>query len=240
VRAEERIFVALDTPDYSRARRLVTELRDYVGGFKVGSQLFVREGPRIISSIKEEGRRIFLDLKFHDIPSTVARTAEQVVRLGVSIFNLHIAGGYEMMRACVEACQRVAQEESLLKPSILGVTVLTSLSQEELGLLGITHPLEELVVQLALLAKRAGLDGVVASPREVRLVREALGQDFIIMCPGVRSSANNIHDHRRAATPREAIEAGADYIVIGRPILEAPDPVAACQDILQELQMGSI
>jgi orotidine-5'-phosphate decarboxylase len=230
----DRLFLALDINSYSHAEELVTSLKDYVAGFKVGSQLFTREGPKVLQLIAQNNKRIFLDLKYHDIPTTVARAAEEAVRHRVSIFNVHISGGYEMMRLCVEACERVSQEESLPKPLILGVTLLTSLTEADLITLGISRSFNSQVLHLAKIAQRAGLDGVIASPQEARSLRDTFGKDFIILCPGVRPAWAVKHDHQRVATPHEAIRSGADYIVVGRPVIEAPDPVLACQRLLQE------
>jgi orotidine-5'-phosphate decarboxylase len=234
--ARDRLFLALDVSRYHRAKEIVTQLQEYVGGFKVGSQLFTQVGPRILHLIKKVGKPIFLDLKYHDIPATVARAAEEAVRHGVSIFNIHTSGGYEMMRACVDACKKLSREKSLPKPLILGVTLLTSLTEADLNDLGIQGQIKTQVLTLARMAQSAGLDGVIASPQEAKTLREDFGKDFIILCPGVRPAGFNMHDHRRSATPKEAIEAGANYIVVGRPVLEAPDPASVCQRLIQEIK----
>ena len=239
MKAQDRIFLALDVNSYRRAEELVTRLKDYVGGFKVGSQLFTRVGPRVLRMIKKAGKPIFLDLKYHDIPATVARAAEEAVRHGVSIFNVHISGGYEMMWACVETCGKLSREKSLPKPLILGVTLLTSLTDADLSDLGIQRRIDAQVLSLGRMAQKAGLDGVVASPQEVKALRDAFGKDFIILCPGVRPAGANKHDHHRSATPKDAIAAGADYIVVGRPILDASDPVLVCQRLIQEIKQAS-
>lgn len=233
--ARDRLFLALDVGSYRLAEEIVALLQDYVGGFKVGSQLFTRAGPRILRFIKKTGKPIFLDLKYHDIPATVAKAAEEAVRQGVSIFNVHISGGYEMMWASVMACDRLSREKSLPKPLILGVTLLTSLSENDLRDLGIQRRIKNQVLSLARMAKKAGLDGVISSPQEVRALRETFGRDFIILCPGVRPAKSSKHDHHRIATPKEAISSGADYIVVGRPVLEASNPVLICQRIIQEI-----
>jgi orotidine-5'-phosphate decarboxylase len=234
--ARDRLFLALDVGSYPQAEEIVAQLRDYVGGFKVGSQLFTRVGPKILRLIKKAGKPIFLDLKYHDIPATVARAAEEALRHGVSIFNIHILGGYEMMWACVAACDKLSKEKSLPKPLILGVTLLTSLSETDLRDLGIQRQIKTQVLSLARIAQKAGLDGVIASPQEVRTLRQAFGKNFTILCPGVRPGGSSKHDHQRIATPKEAIADGADYIVVGRPILEAPDRAFVCKRLIQEIK----
>lgn len=234
--ARDRLFLALDVSSYRQAEEIVAQLQDYVGGFKVGSQLFTRTGPRVLRLIKKARKALFLDLKYHDIPATVAQAAEGAVRHGVSIFNIHISGGYEMMRVCVAACDKLSQEKSLPKPLILGVTLLTSLTEADLSDLGIQRQVKTQVLSLARMAQKAGLDGVVALPQEARALREAFGKDFIILCPGVRPAGSRKNDHHRVATPGEVIAAGADYIVVGRPILEASNPALVCQQIIQEIK----
>jgi len=239
VREANPIIFALDVGSWEEARRFVEELRESVWGFKIGKELFTWMGPRVVELVQERGGKVFLDLKYHDIPATVAKAAVVATRLRVSIFNLHALGGVEMMRAAVEASQEVAQKEGLPVPMILGVTVLTSLQERDLRKVGITLSVEEEVVQLALLAQQAGLAGVVASPLEIEPLRGACGEDMVIVTPGVRPHKGPRHDQARVMTPAEAIRAGADYLVIGRPIRDAADPLTATHEILQEIRAAT-
>ncbi|MCJ7663553.1 MAG: orotidine-5'-phosphate decarboxylase [Desulfobacterales bacterium] len=236
MRKDNPIIFALDVGNWAEAERFVDELREYVWGFKIGKELFTWMGPKVVEMVQERGGKVFLDLKYHDIPSTVAKAAAMATRLRVSMFNLHALGGVEMMRAAVEASHEAAQKEGLPAPMILGVTVLTSLQTRDLRAVGITLPVEEEVVQLASLAQQAGLDGVVASPLEIKPLREACGADMVIVTPGVRPDKSRRNDQIRVMTPHDAVKAGADYLVIGRPIREAADPLKAAQEILQEIR----
>ena len=232
---KDRLIIALDVPTADRARELVTLLRGRVGMFKVGSQLFTSAGPQLVREIVSGGDKVFLDLKFHDIPRTVAKAALEVAKMWVVMFNLHTLGGIEMMRLTVEEVDRYCSTHKLRRPKILGVTVLTSLNQDSFQRMGLKGSVEETVIRLSLLAQEAGLDGVVASPREIRAIREACGKSFVIVTPGIRPSWAQADDQRRFATPREAMEAGADYIVIGRPITGADAPLSALERVLSEL-----
>ena len=233
----ERLILALDVDDFKKAEELVSELSDYVGAFKIGNQLFTAEGAKVVDMVNKKGGKVFLDLKFHDIPNTVARAAEVAAKLGVSIFNVHTSGGYEMMKAAAEATAKISQELGIRKPIILGVTLLTSINQEILEKdLGIKKRLEEQVVHLAKLAKAAGLDGVVASSREIKEIRKACGKDFLILTPGIRPAGKSSDDQKRIMTPREAIKLGADFLVIGRPIRSAVNSVEAAKEILREME----
>ncbi|MBU1291197.1 orotidine-5'-phosphate decarboxylase [bacterium] len=235
--ARERLVLALDVDDFKKAEELVGELSDYVGVFKIGSQLFTAEGAKVVDMVNKKGGKVFLDLKFHDIPNTVARAAEVATKLGVSIFNVHTSGGYEMMKAAAEATAKTSQELGIRKPIILGVTLLTSINQEILEKeIGIKKRLEEQVVHLAKLAKAAGLDGVVASSWEIKEIRKACGEDFVILTPGIRPTGKSSDDQKRVMTPREAIKLGADFLVIGRPIRNAANPVEAAKQILREME----
>ena len=210
--AKERLVLALDVDDFKKAEELVEKLGDYVGVFKVGNQLFTAEGAQVVNMINKRGGKVFLDLKYHDIPNTVARAAEVATKLGVYIFDLHTSGGYEMMKAAAEARNKISLDLGLRKPLILGVTLLTSINQEILEKdLGIKRRLEEQVVHLARLAKTAGLDGVVASPREIKGIRKACGEDFIILTPGIRPAGKSFDDQKRIMTPREDIRLGAGF-----------------------------
>jgi orotidine-5'-phosphate decarboxylase len=235
--ARERLVLALDVDDFKKADELVGKLSDYVGVFKIGSQLFTAEGVKVVNMVNERGGKIFLDLKFHDIPNTVARAAEVATKLGVFIFNVHTSGGYEMMKVAAEASKKISSALGIRKPLILGVTLLTSINQEILEKeIGIKKRLEEQVVHLAKLAKAAGLDGVVASSWEIKEIRKACGKDFIILTPGIRPAGKSSDDQKRIMTPGEAIKLGADFLVIGRPIRNAVNPVEAAKEILKEME----
>src|SRR5438128_4856474 len=235
--AGERLIVALDVETADRALDLFEALRDVAGMFKVGSQLFTAAGPDIVRQIVARGERVFLDLKFHDIPNTVAAAGVEATRLGVSIFNVHAAGGSEMMRRAAAAVAQSAEAEGLTRPSIIAVTVLTSADQMTLAEVGWSATPENLVGRLALLAEAAGMDGVVASPREVDIVRSVVNTPgFIVVTPGVRPAGAALGDQSRVTTPREAIAAGADYLVVGRPIIEAADPARAAMQIIEEME----
>jgi orotidine-5'-phosphate decarboxylase len=230
------IIFALDVGDWEEARRFVDKLKDWVWGFKIGKELFTRMGPKVVEMVQEGGSKIFLDLKYHDIPATVAKASAMATRLRVSMFNVHALGGREMMRAAAEAAHETAHKEGLPTPIVLGVTVLTSLQEKDLRAVGITQPVEKEVIQLASLAQQAGLDGVVASPLEIKPLRAICGEDMVIVTPGVRPAHGLRHDQVRVMTPAEVIQAGADFLVIGRPIKEAPNPLKATQEILQEIR----
>ena len=232
--AESRIITALDVDALEKAKRLVKLLKNDVAAFKIGKQLFTRCGPDAVRMVHDEGGRVFLDLKFHDIPTTVAKASVEVLRLGVFMFNMHASGGLDMMKKSVAAVKERAAEMEQKKPIILAVTVLTSQGPEELKRLGINMGMEEMVVNLASLAKEAGVDGVVASPKEISAIRETCGKDFVIVTPGIRPVASSKDDQKRIMTPLEAVNAGADYIVVGRPITQAEDPLAAVQSINSE------
>jgi orotidine-5'-phosphate decarboxylase len=236
--AKDRIALALDVDNDREALGIVSELKDSVGVFKVGLQLFTAYGPDIVRRITGMGGRVFLDLKYHDIPNTVAKASAEAVKLGVSIFNVHTLGGLDMMKAAVEATRETAQKLDLPVPAVLGVTILTSM--DELSLrkeLKITRSLQREVVHLARLAQRAGMHGVVASPQEIKTLRRAVRGEFIILTPGVRPAWADKDDQKRVMTPGEAVEAGADYIVVGRPVLRSSDRKAAVEKIVNEMTM---
>jgi orotidine-5'-phosphate decarboxylase len=235
--ARERLVLALDVDDFKKANELVDKLSDYVGVFKIGSQLFTAEGVRVVNMVNDKRGKVFLDLKFHDIPNTVARAAEVAAKLGVYIFNVHTSGGYEMMKTAAEATKKTSLALGINKPLILGVTLLTSINQEILEKeIGLKKGLEEQVVHLAKLAKAAGLDGVVASSWEIKGIRKACGEGFVILTPGIRPASKSSDDQKRVMTPREAIKLGADFLVIGRPIRNAANPVEATKEILREME----
>jgi len=237
IKASDRLIVALDLNALVDAERLVESLSPAVKIFKVGSQLFTVGGPTIIDMIQRKGCKVFLDLKLHDIPSTVARTSRLIAKYGVYMFNLHTLGGLEMMRQARSAVDDEARGSGKDPPIIIGVTILTSIEEATLRTdLGSKRGLKEEILHLAGLGKEAGLDGVVASPKEVRAIRKAMGKDFIIITPGVRPEGWPSEDQKRVATPREAIDCGADYIVVGRPVIKAEDPIQAAQKIIEEIQ----
>jgi orotidine-5'-phosphate decarboxylase len=234
----ERLIVALDVDTLEQATELVRQLAGEVGMFKIGKQLFTHAGPQAVRQIQEQGGEIFLDLKFHDIPNTVAKAAIEATRLGVKMFNVHASGSLEMMRTTVKEVTRTCRQQKLRKPIMLGVTVLTSLNQDDLQRLGVDHKVADQVVRLALLTKEAGMDGVVASPHEVADIRAACGQRFVIVTPGIRPADSSRNDQQRVMTPQSAVRAGVDYIVVGRPIIEAKDPAAAARAIVADMQLG--
>ena len=235
--AKDRLIVALDFETAQRALSLFNRLKDAVGMFKIGSQLFTAEGPGLVREIVRGGARVFLDLKFHDIPNTVAAAGVEAARLGVHIFNLHASGGREMMRRTADAVTETASREGFARPLVIGVTALTSMDDAMLAEVGFSSGTREQVRRMARLSADSGLDGVVASPHEVALVREAVGrQDFCIVTPGVRPVGVAHDDQRRVMTPAEAVRAGADYLVVGRAILNAPDPVVAARRIIEEME----
>jgi len=232
--AAERIIVALDVRDAALAARLLDHLGGLARLYKVGSELFTAAGPEIVRTIRARGAEVFLDLKFHDIPVTVAGAVRSAAALDVAMLTVHAAGGRAMMNAAVEAAAAVGRQGGR-RPRLLGVTVLTSLTalaaREEAGL---ARPLPEHVLHLARLGQAAGLDGAVTSPQEVRALREALGKNFLLVTPGIRPSGAGRDDQARVLGPRQALEAGADYLVVGRPIVAAPDPRAALERFLTE------
>ena len=238
-RARQRLIFALDVPTLGEAREFVRRLAPEVGMFKVGKQLFLHAGPAVVSMIVEHGAEVFLDLKFHDIPRTVAKAAAEATRLGVRMFDLHASGSLAMMQRTVAEVGKVCRTEGLRRPKLLAVTVLTSLNHEDLRRVGVTGEVEDQVVRLALLAKEGGMDGVVASPHEIASIRRACGRGFVIVTPGIRPRGENWEDQNRVTSPEAAIRAGADYLVIGQPIREAADPVAAARKIVAAMQRGA-
>jgi orotidine-5'-phosphate decarboxylase len=232
-----RVLVALDVPTAAEALRLADTLRGTVGGFKIGSQLFTAAGPEIVRAMVARGDRVFLDLKFHDIPNTVAGAVASATKLGVWMLNVHAAGGPAMLEAARKAADQ-ASEGGRPKPIVIAVTVLTSMDAAALQAVGVpASPLDQ-VVRLANLVKAAGLDGVVASPQETAAIRQACGPEFAIVTPGIRggSADATAGDQQRTSTPRGAIEAGSSYLVIGRPITAAPNPREAALAIAADLQ----
>lgn len=233
---KERLIVALDVESAEEAREMFTRLRDYAGMFKIGSQLFTAAGPTFVRELVAAGASVFLDLKFHDIPNTVASAGVEAARLGVSMFNVHALGGGEMMRRTMEAVRETCAREGITRPRVIAVTVLTSADSATLAEVGIPSAPETIVALLARLAQACGLDGVVASPREVALVRAAIRKgDFLIVTPGVRPQGAAADDQKRIMTPAEAVLAGANYLVMGRAILKAEDPQRAALKVVEEM-----
>jgi orotidine-5'-phosphate decarboxylase len=224
------IFVALDTGSRAAAIKLAEAVRPHVGGFKVGLEFISAQGPEGIRAIVALGVPVFADVKFHDIPNTVAGAVKSLAPTGAAIINLHASGGAAMMMAAAEAAAGFSP-----RPKILAVTVLTSLEQSDLAGMGVAGTPMDQVVRLAKLAQSCGVDGVICSPQEISAVRDACNPDFIIMTPGVRPAGASLDDQRRITTPVKALQAGADYLVIGRPITGAPDPAEAAREIAADL-----
>lgn len=237
--SKEKIIVALDVETAAEAREIIDELRDEVGAFKIGLQLFTSEGASFVRDAAARGVKIFLDVKLHDIPNTVAKAAVEVARLGVWMFNIHAAGGSEMMRKTVMSVDEACVRENLTRPKIIGVTVLTSSNQEALRETGIEKEIKSQVLNLAQLTAKCGLDGVVASAEEAREIRANIRrEDFLIVTPGIRPVFATNDDQKRVMTPKDAILAGSNYLVIGRPILRAADKTEAVREILKEIAAG--
>jgi len=232
----DRLIVALDVDSLAEAERLAERLDGLVRRFKIGSQLFTAGGPAVVEAIQKRGAEVFLDLKFHDIPNTVAGAAREAARLGVFMFNVHASGGLAMMKAAAEGAAAAAVELSVRRPLAIAVTVLTSLDRGALSReLGVSSSVEGHVLHLAGMAAAAGLDGCVASPNEIAALRTNRGPAWVIVTPGVRPAGSAAGDQTRIATPRAAARAGAHYLVVGRPITAAPDPAAAAAAVLREM-----
>jgi len=235
--ARDKLIVALDVSSAQAGAELATKLEEHVGAFKVGFENFSAEGPVLARFLASRGLKVFLDLKFHDIPNTVRAAAREAASLGVAMLNVHASGGRKMMEAAREGAEQGARQiYGGKKPLVLAVTVLTSLGQDDLSNLGIAGTPEEVVVRLARQASEAGLDGVVASPKEIVALRKALGPNVVIVTPGIRPATSDANDQVRIATPASAIQAGASYLVVGRPITGAPDPAAAADQIVSEIE----
>ena len=233
---QDRIFVALDTQDLGRAAALARELAGLVGGVKIGKELFTAHGPDGVRAVAG-GVPLFLDLKFHDIPNTVAGALRSAIHLRPAFVNVHAAGGRAMLEAAVQAVAEGAEDAEVPRPRLLGVTVLTSLGEDDLGEVGQAGPLADQVLRLARLAQSCGLDGVVCSPREIAALKAACGPDFVLMVPGIRPAWAASGDQKRVMTPAEALAAGADYLVIGRPVTGAQDAAAAARRIVEEIEV---
>src|SRR5438445_4650974 len=228
----ERLIVALDVSTAAEAQKLVQRVGDAAGIYKVGLQLFTAEGPGLVRELVRSGKRIFLDLKLHDIPNTVAHAVKSAAELGVHMLTIHASGGAAMLRAATEAAAG--------RVNILGVTVLTSLNDEDMQEIGISGRVSDQVLRMASLARSAGCQGIVTSPREALMVRKSLGEGFAIVTPGVRPAGAETHDQQRTATPAQAIGNGASHIVVGRPITHAADPAKAAEAMISELEQARI
>jgi orotidine-5'-phosphate decarboxylase len=234
------VLVALDVPGLPEADRLIERIDGIVTGCKIGSQLFTAAGPVAVERALKRGLRVFLDLKFHDIPNTVSGAVREATRMGVFMLNVHASGGRAMMRAAADAATAASKETGAARPICLGVTVLTSIDRADLQRdLGVVTTVEAHVLQLAERAAGAGLDGCVASPREIRALRNLLPRGWVIVTPGVRPAGGDAQDQARTDTPGAALRAGADYLVVGRPITAAPDPARAAEAIVAELAAAS-
>ena len=237
----DKLIVALDVETPREALSLVQQLHDVAGMFKIGSQLFTLAGPQIVKDVLNSGAKVFLDLKFHDIPHQVAGSARSAAQLGVSMFTIHASGGTEMMKRAVEAVSDVAEREQTSPSAVLAVSVLTSMDANSLCQVGINSSPEESVLRLVKLAAAAGVDGVVASPQEAQTIRATVAKpDCLVVTPGIRPATKDAaaDDQRRIATPSAALRAGASYLVVGRPITAAADPVAAAREIAAEMELA--
>jgi len=232
--ARDRLIIALDYPSATDARQLVTRLGDSVSYYKVGKQLFTAEGPLFVRELTARGKRVFLDLKYHDIPNTMARAVREAARLGVSIVNVHAASGTAALQAAAAAAR-----ESERPPLLLAVTVLTSFDDAALQETGVSGRVVDQVLRLTALARNCGCDGIVTSVREAAEVRREFGTGFAILTPGIRPAGSDVGDQARSATPSEAVQAGVDYIVVGRPITAAADPVTAAKNVIVEIETAA-
>ena len=234
---KSQIIIALDVETADEARKIIDELGEMVGAFKIGLQLFTSAGASFVRETVEKGNKVFLDVKFHDIPNTVAKASIEVARLGVWMFNVHALGGSEMLRRTVEAVTEICEKENLDKPKIIGVTILTSANQETLHEIGVEKEISRQVLDLARLSAKCGLDGVVASPHETSLIRQTIeSRDFLIVTPGIRTSFATNDDQKRVMTAKEAVLQGSNYLVVGRAVLQSADKLKAVKSILTEIQ----
>ena len=239
----DQLLIALDVETAAHAISLADRLRGIAGGYKIGSRLFTAEGPAMVRALTGRGDRVFLDLKFHDIPNTVATAVAAATSLGVWMVNVHASGGVKMMQAARDAAADAAARAGRPRPLVIGVTVLTSMDAPTLRQTGVASEVLDHVLRLAELTRAAGLDGVVASPRETPLIRERCGRDFVIVTPGIRggtATTSGKDDQERTMGPGEAITAGASYLVVGRPIIAAADPRAAAEAIAREGEMSAV
>jgi len=235
LKPSERILCALDTTNVEEAAILAGELSPHVGGIKLGLEFFGANGPQGFLEVAKANRNIFLDLKLHDIPNTVAKSIHALMPLRPKIMTIHTAGGSAMMKAASEAATLAAKNEGCERPIIVGVTILTSLDNEDIEAIGFQNKVSMQVVKLARLAKESGLDGVVCSPHEIKLIKESCGADFKLVVPGIRPAGSDTGDQKRVMTPEEAVSLGADYLVIGRPITKSDNPAQSAQLIANEI-----
>jgi orotidine-5'-phosphate decarboxylase len=231
ITAKERLIVALDVPNAAAAQRIVHNIGDAASFYKVGLQLFAAEGPKLVCDLRESGKKIFLDLKFHDIPNTVASAVKSVIELGCSMLTVHASGGRKMLQAAVEASASAPRPLTLL-----AVTILTSMADDDLAEVGMPVGAWDHAIALGKLAIHSGFNGLVASPQEVQELRSILGPNISIVTPGIRPAGSHAGDQARVATPQDAIRRGADYLVVGRPITESLDPASAAKSIVQEIE----
>lgn len=233
---KDRIILALDVNDLEEAERLVVELKDYVGFFKVGLQLFTSYGFSAIKMIRDNGGKVYCDLKFHDIPNTVSHACSNLIKHNINFFNIHLQGGSKMVSQVVKTSKDTAKNLGINPPTILGVSLLSSFGQRTLSEeLCVEKNIEDYIIKLAQMAKDSGLDGIVTGGSESRRIRQEFGDDFIILCPAIRPTWAAVNDQVRVDTPAEAIKSGVDYLVIGRPITDAEDKVAAAKLIIDEI-----
>ncbi len=232
----ERIILALDVADYDEALDIIQKFKEHIDIFKVGSELFTSAGPKIVEKINSMGKKVFLDLKYHDIPNTVSKSALAAAQLGVFMFNVHTLGGLEMMKQSAQTLVEVSLKKNIERPRLLGVTILTSIDQAALrDELGIVQSMRTQVKHLAGLALKAGLDGVIASPQDIETIRSHCDRGFLIVTPGIRPLWTPQDDQKRTMAPKKAIRRGADYLVIGRAIMSQPNPVKALKQIENEI-----
>ncbi|MBT5185785.1 MAG: orotidine-5'-phosphate decarboxylase [Kordiimonadaceae bacterium] len=235
LKPSQRILCALDTIVTSEACNLAATVGPHVGGIKLGLEFFGANGPQGFKEVSKASNNIFLDLKLHDIPNTVAKAIHALMPLKPTIMTIHTAGGPAMMAAAANAATEAAKNVGCARPIIVGVTILTSLDDQDLDAVGYQNPVSEQVIQMAKLAKESGLDGVVCSPHEISLIKEACGKEFKLVVPGIRPAGSSTGDQKRVMTPDQAVKLGADYLVIGRPITQSDDPIAAVKAITKEI-----
>ncbi len=236
MKAKDKLIVALDADTLERAEELVDILSPEVDIFKVGIAPFTGFGERLLNKLREKGKKVFLDLKFHDIPNTVKNAASAAAQKGVFMINFHCLGGREMLKAAAIGAKEGAASHGKVAPILLGVTILTSMDEKSMHDLGMSGRINDKVIELASLAKGSGMNGVVASAQEAAKIKKSLGEDFIVVTPGVRPAGTAQGDQKRIVTPKQAIENGADYIVVGRPIIQAEDPLQAAKQIIAEIE----
>jgi len=236
---KNKLIVALDVPEINKAKELINILGETVVFYKVGLELFLNSRGEILDYLQAKEKKIFLDLKFHDIPNTVAQAVRWAAGLGVDMLDVHASGGREMMQAAVEIAKNVSLQKGFAPPLIVGVTVLTSFTEESFSELGFKNSLKQSASLWAKISEEAGLDGVVCSPQEAAEIKKLCGSDFLTVCPGVRPLGSETQDQKRVTTPAQALKMGADYLVVGRPITKSIDPIRAAVNIIEEMRGGS-